>query len=48
MRGQACGFDVILTGTSIGDLIATGTPERREALLRRCDWLTQEKGNSFE
>jgi len=41
MRGLACGFDVILTGASIGELIANLTPERREALLRRCDWLLQ-------
>ena len=41
MRGLACGFDVILTVTSVGELIATRTPERREALLRRCDWLLQ-------
>jgi hypothetical protein len=41
MRGLACGFDVILTGMSVGELIATRTLERREALLRRCDWLLQ-------
>jgi hypothetical protein len=41
MRGLACGFDVILTATSVGELIATRKPERREALLRRCDWLLQ-------
>jgi hypothetical protein len=41
MRRLACGFDVILTGTSLGELIATRMPERREALLRRCDWLMQ-------
>jgi hypothetical protein len=41
MRGLACGFDVILTGTSFGELIATSRAERREALLRRCDWLLQ-------
>ncbi len=40
MRGLACGFEVILTGASIGELIAN-KPERREALLRRCDWLLQ-------
>jgi hypothetical protein len=39
MRGLTCGFDVILTGTSFDELVATPTLERREALLRRCDWL---------
>jgi len=39
MRGLTCGYDVILTATSLGELVATPTPQRREALLRRCDWL---------
>lgn len=41
MRGLQCGFDVVLTGASVEEIIATGTAERREALLRRCDRLLQ-------
>ena len=41
MRGLQCGFNVVLTGMSVEEIIATRTEERREALLRRCDRLLQ-------
>lgn len=39
MRGLFSGFDVILTASSAEEIMATGTPARREALLSRLDWL---------
>lgn len=35
MRGLECGFEVILTGMSADEIVATKGPEKREALLSR-------------
>jgi hypothetical protein len=39
MRGLACGFHVILTGLSAGEIVATSDAGEREALLSQLDWL---------
>lgn len=39
LRGLTCGFEVIVTGMCVEELIATPTATDREELLRRLDWL---------
>jgi len=39
MRGLACGLEAILTGMTVGELIANKRPKRRAALLSRLERL---------